>query len=67
MAIHSSGQTVFSLPHIEGITLGEGEEVDQVVGGKGALVYIGYVRLVGLRSRVSGKEISQEWDIGAKD
>ena len=28
MAIHSSGQTDFSLSHIEAITLGAGEEVD---------------------------------------
>jgi hypothetical protein len=33
MAIHSSGQIVFSFPHIEGITLGAGEEVDEVAGG----------------------------------
>ena len=33
MAIHSSGQTIFSLTHIEGITLGAGEEVDEVAGG----------------------------------
>jgi len=33
MAIHSSGLTVFSLTHIEGITLGAGEEVDEVAGG----------------------------------
>ena len=33
MAIHSNGQTVFSLSHIEGITLGAGEEVDEVAGG----------------------------------
>ena len=33
MAIHSSGQTVFSLSHIEGITLGAGEEIDEVDGG----------------------------------
>ena len=33
MAIHSSGQTVSSLSHIEGITLGAGEEVDEVAGG----------------------------------
>ena len=33
MAIHSSGQTIFSLTHIEGITLGVGEEVDEVAGG----------------------------------
>ena len=33
MAIHSSGQTVLSFPNIEGITLGTGEEVDEVAGG----------------------------------
>ena len=33
MAIHSSGQTVFSLAHIKGITLGAGEEVDEVARG----------------------------------
>ena len=27
MAIHSSGQAIFNLAHIEGITLGAGEEV----------------------------------------
>ena len=33
MAIHFNGQTAFSLTRIEGITLGSGEEVDEVVGG----------------------------------
>ena len=33
MAIHSSGQTISSLAHIEGITLSAGEEVDEVAGG----------------------------------
>jgi hypothetical protein len=33
MAIHSSGQAIFSLAHTEGITLGAGEEVDVVAGG----------------------------------
>ena len=33
MAIHSSGQAIFSLAHIEGITLGAGKEVDEVAGG----------------------------------
>ena len=32
MAIYSSGQTIFSLTHIEGITLGAGEEIDDVAG-----------------------------------
>ena len=34
MNIHSSAQTIFSFTHIEGITLGAGEEVDDV--GEGA-------------------------------
>ena len=33
MAIHSSGQTIFNLTHIKGITLGAGEEVDEIAGG----------------------------------
>ena len=33
MAIHFSGQTIFSFTHTEGIMLGTGEEVDEVVGG----------------------------------
>ena len=37
MANHSSGQTAFSLSHIEGITLGAGEEVDEVAGGAGGM------------------------------
>ena len=32
MPIHSSGQTVFSFPHIEGVTLGTGD-VNEVAGG----------------------------------
>ena len=37
MAIHSSGQTISSLAHIEGITLNAGEEVDEVAGGAGGM------------------------------
>ena len=37
MAIHSSGQAIFCLIHIEGITLGGGEEVDEVAGGAGGM------------------------------
>ena len=33
MVIHSGGQTIFSFSHIEGITLGAGEEVDEFAGG----------------------------------
>ena len=32
MAIHSSGQIIFSLTHIEGTTVGAGKEVDEVAG-----------------------------------
>ena len=37
MPIHSSGQTVYSLSHIEGITLGAGEEVDEVAGNESGM------------------------------
>ena len=37
MAIHSSGRTIFSLAHIEGMTVGAGEEVDEVAGGAGGI------------------------------
>ena len=33
MVIHSSGQTVFSFSHIEGIRLDACEKVDEVAGG----------------------------------
>ena len=35
--IHSSGQTISSLAHIEGITLCVGEEVDEVAGVAGGM------------------------------
>ena len=41
MAIHSSGQTIFSLAHIEGMTVGAGEEVDEVAGGAGGIDEVG--------------------------
>ena len=31
VAIHSSGQTIFGFTHIECITLGAGEEIDEVI------------------------------------
>ena len=37
MTIHSSGQTISSLAHIEGITLSAGEEVDEAAGGAGGM------------------------------
>ena len=43
VAIHSSGQTIFSLAHIEGISLGTGEEVDEVAGGASGMDRIGKV------------------------
>ena len=36
-AIHSSGQTISSLAHIEGITLSAGVEVHEVAGGVGGM------------------------------
>ena len=33
LAIHSSGQTIFGVTHVESITLGVGEVVDEVTGG----------------------------------
>ena len=36
VAIHSSGQAISSLAHIERITLGAGEEVDEIAGVYGA-------------------------------
>ena len=35
--IHSSGQTISSLAHIEGITLSASEEVNEVAGGAGGM------------------------------
>ena len=37
MPIHSGGQAVLSLAHIEEITQGAGEEVDEVAGGAGGI------------------------------
>ena len=42
MTIHSSGQTIFSFSHIEGITLGKAEEIDEVAGGANGLTTNGY-------------------------
>ena len=40
-----SGQTGFSLSHIEGITLGTSEEVDEVAGGSSGIDVDRIVRL----------------------
>ena len=53
MPIHSSGQTVFRLSHIEGITLGAGEEEDEVAGGASG---IGADRLGEIGERASERE-----------
>ena len=37
LPIRSSGQTNFSFPHIENITLGGGKEVDEIAGGANAI------------------------------
>ena len=49
MAIHSSGQTVFSFPHIEVITLGVGKQVDEVAGRASG---VGVDSIIGDRSSV---------------
>ena len=60
MTIHSSGQTSFSFSRVEGITLGAGEEVDEVVGGASRTGCWGawdwfYSRFsVGARDRIRG-------------
>ena len=41
VAIHSSGQTISNLAHIEGITLDADEEVDEVAGGAGGMLWMG--------------------------
>ena len=43
MVIHSSGQTISSHAQIEGITLGTGEEVDEVSGGAGGMGVAYYI------------------------
>ena len=47
LLIHSSGQTVFSHSHIERITMGAGEDVDEVAGGASVM---GVDRIGGLVS-----------------
>ena len=37
MWAHDSGQTIFRLAHVEGITLCADEEVDEVTGGAGGM------------------------------
>ena len=67
MVIHSSGQTIFSLAHIEGITLVAGEEVDEVAGGAGGMGVDGIGEVgEGQAAGVSGRERSQGWDEGDK-
>ena len=47
MAIHSSGRTIFSFTHIEEITLGAGEEVEEVSGGAVVFIDLGKVHSSG--------------------
>ena len=42
VAFRSCGQTIFSFPHTESITLGTGEEVNEVKGGESGM---GVVRI----------------------
>ena len=45
MTIHFSEQTILSFTHVESITLGAGEEVDEVAGGSNSIDVVreGYV------------------------
>ena len=56
MTIHYSGETIFSFTHIDGITLGAGEEVDEVVGGASGMC-------VNTIIEICGKGRSQGWDV----
>jgi hypothetical protein len=57
VAIHSSGQIIFSFTHIEGITLGTGEEVDEVAGGASGM---GLDRISEVGDRVSERQALQQ-------
>ena len=57
MAINSRGQTIFSFTHIEGITLGTGEEVDEVAGGASGM---GLDRISEVGDRVSERQALQQ-------
>ena len=76
MAIHSSGQTISSLANIEGITLGAGEEVDEVAGGTSGMGVdrIGEVgdrtskdRLLGCMGQVLPRGLWQEKELGVDE
>jgi hypothetical protein len=57
VAIHSSGQTIFSLAHIEGITLGTSEEVDKVAGGPSGMGVDGIGEVVDRTSEGQSAEV----------
>ena len=61
MAIHSSVQTVFSLSHIEGITLSAGEEVDEVAGGASSM---GVDRIGEVGNRASEGQVAGMYEAG---
>ena len=63
MAKHSSGQTIFSLAHIEGITLGAGEEVDEIAGGACGM---SVDRIGEVGDRESEKQAAQVYGAGFK-
>ena len=61
MAIYFSGQIVFCLSHIEGITLGAGEEVDEVAGGARAM---GVDRIGEVSDRASERQAARVYEAG---
>ena len=56
VTIYSSCQATFSFTHIENITLGAGEELDEVAGGTGGMVVdsIGEVTDLIVKNRLLG-------------
>ena len=61
MAIHSSGETVFSPTHIEGITLGADEEVDEVAEGSSGM---GVERIGEIGDRASERQVAGMYGTG---
>ena len=64
MAIHFSGQAIFSLVHIEGITLGAGEVVDEVAGGASGMGVDGIDEIDEICNRTSEGQAARVYGAG---
>ena len=62
MIIHSSGQTIFSFIHIESITLGAGEDIDEVAGGANGM---GVDRISEIGDRASKGQSTGVYETGS--